>query len=116
MFWLGYDAPAWSETFGDNSVLLPDAAIKGAPDLVRHSQGLKATSNGNPRLVLSAHSYGTEVAFYALADRKHCFDTAVLSGSPGYPRTPVHLDRDDLYLATNPTDGPAARVGDIRHG
>lgn len=104
VFWLGYDSPNFGEAIGDNSFLAGDVARKAAPDLVRFSQGLMATSATTPTLTLSAHSYGSEVGFYALADESHCFENVVFYGSPGYPQTPVNLNPNKLYFATNPTD------------
>lgn len=107
VFWLGYDAPDWDETLDPSrSVLTSAEAVRGGEALVRFSQGLQATSAlaQGPVSTLTAHSYGTEVGFYALSDKNHCFDRAVFSGSPGYPRTEVFLNGDDLYFATNPTD------------
>ena len=96
--WLGYDSPLLD-------VVLDDAAVAGAPNLVRFVDGLAASgvAAGTTRTVV-AHSYGTVVAGAALR-RGLEVDAVAVTGSPGLGAgTARQLGDTPIYALRAPGD------------
>ncbi|WP_460399791.1 alpha/beta hydrolase [Actinophytocola sediminis] len=80
--WIGYQAPQWDETFGNNSVSGADAALRGADKLAPFLNGIDASRPDDPHLTALGHSYGSVTTGYAL-QQDTGVDDAVFFGSPG---------------------------------
>ncbi|MEO6881476.1 MAG: alpha/beta hydrolase [Mycobacteriaceae bacterium] len=84
--WLGYEAPQWSEL--DDDTDLTDTAATGhtarqaAPALASFLNGIDTSRVADPHLSVTAHSYGSTAAGYALQQGTGV-DDAVFYGSPG---------------------------------
>ena len=80
--WLGYDAPDMPMS---TEVLFSDKARTGGAKLATVIDGLYYTRGAEspPWVSVTAHSYGTTTAAYALAETEHTIDSAVFYGSAG---------------------------------
>lgn len=80
--WIGYDAPDMPMS---TEVLFSDKARTGGAKLATVIDGFYYTRGPEnpPWVSVSAHSYGTTTAAYALAETEHTIDSAVFYGSAG---------------------------------
>lgn len=88
--WIGYDAPAWSETLDPRkSVAFDNAARKGATALNSFYAGIDAVRTDDPHTAALGHSYGSLTTSLALQQGGTGADDVMLFGSPG-------LDTDNV--------------------
>lgn len=79
--WLGYDSPVrepLAEVLHSDKARIGGAKLATVLDGIYHARG-----NDAPGVSVSAHSYGTATAAYALSQTSHTIDTVVFYGSAG---------------------------------
>lgn len=82
--WIGYQAPqnTLGSYFGEDSVLVDDAAQAGAKKLSPFLQGIDTARDNDAHLTALGHSYGSTTTGFALQNNTGV-DDAVFFGSPG---------------------------------
>ena len=108
--WIGYESPGSS-----TEVLYSDKARVGGAKLATVIDGLYYTRESNlPSVSVTAHSYGTTTAAYALSQTDHTVDSVVFYGSAGIDpeaaRTAADLHAKEVY-ATQGTEDVIAPGG-----
>ncbi|MCC9204548.1 alpha/beta hydrolase [Arthrobacter sp. zg-Y769] len=102
--WIGYDSPELSA-----EVLYSDKARTGGAKLATVIDGLYYTRSSDiPEVSVTAHSYGTTTAAYALSQTTHTVDTVVFYGSAGIDpeaaRTAADLNAREVYATQGSRD------------
>lgn len=120
--WIGYDAPDMPPSA---EVLFSDKAQTGGNKLATVIDGVYNTRTADvPRVSVTAHSYGTTTAAFALSQTSHTVDTAVFFGSAGIDeqaaRTAADLNAREVLATQGDADFVApggifgSRFGDQR--
>lgn len=104
--WIGYDSPDMPPS---TQVLLSDKARIGGDKLATVIDGVYNTRAGDvPRVSITAHSYGTTTAAFALSQTVHTVDTVVFFGSAGIDpeaaRTAADLNAREVYATQGKAD------------
>lgn len=120
--WIGYDSP---EREPSTEVLLSDKARTGGAKLATVLDGIYQTRGADvPRVSVTAHSYGTTTAAYALTQTSRTIDAVVFYGSAGIDpesaASAADLHAEEVYATQGSRDVVAplgiigSRFGDPR--
>ncbi len=113
--WIGYRAPQFHE------VGMPYVAKAGAPRLAGFLDGLHESRSKNPAasINVTAHSYGSTTASYALQQTKHPVDAFLSYGSMAPPTflctDPLRLPWVETFASEGPGDGATVTGHDMFH-
>jgi hypothetical protein len=102
VFWLGYDAPEIS-----GSVITPERAEEGAPDLRHFIAGTRAAQGPeHHHITVIGHSYGSTLVGAAAYDGQLGADDIVGVGSPGMHgfADQFGIPRDHVYIGKSKDD------------
>lgn len=104
--WIGYDSPG---ALPSTEVFYSDEARVGGAKLATVIDGLYYTRSSDiPSVSITAHSYGTTTAAYALSQTTHTVDSAVFYGSAGIDpeaaRTAADLNAREVYATQGSAD------------